>query len=165
MMIKKICLLGAFSVGKTSLVAQYVHSIFSDKYLSSVGVKISKKNMTVGETELTLVLWDMEGKDIYASVNFSYLRGAMGYFVVVDGTRKETLEVGLSLHEQAVSLVGPLPCCFLINKVDIENDWEVTGSMLEEVSAQGIEVLRTSAKIGRGVDEAFTALAVKMCAK
>ena len=165
MITKKICLLGAFSVGKTSLVEQYVHSIFSDKYLSSVGVKISKKNLTVEGTDVTLVLWDMEGKDAYASVNLSQLRGAMGYFVVVDGTRKETLEVGLVLYEQAVNMLGAIPCYFLINKADIEEVWEITETMLEEARAQGIEILRTSAKTGQGVEEAFVSLAAKMCAK
>ena len=166
MIIKKICLLGSFSVGKTSLVDQYVHSIFSDKYLSSVGVKISKKSLTVGETEVTLVLWDMEGKDMYAEINLSYLRGTMGYFVVVDGTRKETLEVGVSLHEQATALLGSIPCYFLINKADIEDAWEITEAMLEKViRTRSIKILRTSAKTGQGVENAFTSLAAEMCAR
>ena len=166
MITKKICLLGSFSVGKTSLVDQYVHSIFSDKYLSSVGVKISKKSLTVGEGEVTLVLWDMEGKDMYAEINLSYLRGAMGYFVVADGTRKETLEVGVSLHEQATALLGgSIPCYFLINKADVEEVWEITEAMLEQVRTRGVKILRTSAKTGQGVEKAFTSLVAEMCAR
>lgn len=164
MITKKICLLGSFSVGKTSLVEQYVHSIFSDKYLSSVGVKISKKTVSVKGREVNLVLWDMEGKDMYAEINLSYLRGAMGYFVVVDGTRLESLDVGKALHAQAVTKVGDIPCFFLINKADIADQWEVTQDMLQKVEESGIHVLRTSAKTGLGVDEAFLALAEKMCA-
>ncbi|MCL1939901.1 MAG: GTP-binding protein [Desulfovibrionaceae bacterium] len=160
---KKICMLGAFSVGKTALVQQYVHSIFSDKYLSSVGVKISKKDLNVDGTDVTLVLWDMEGKDLYVDVNISYLRGAMGYFLVVDGKRKDTLQVALELRNIAVNLAGPqVPHYILLNKADLEPEWEINEEDLESLRAQGISFLKTSAKSGMGVEEAFMGLAKAM---
>lgn len=156
---KKMCMLGAFSVGKTALVQQYVHSIFSDKYLSSVGVKISKKALAVDGTDVTLVLWDMEGKDLYTEGNISYLRGAMGYFLVVDGKRRETLQVALELRGLAISIVGPqTPHYLLLNKADLEPEWEITSSDLDELGAQGIPFLKTSAKSGQGIEDAFTGL-------
>ncbi|SBV95422.1 conserved hypothetical protein [uncultured delta proteobacterium] len=155
-------MLGGFSVGKTSLVERYVHSLFSDKYLSTVGVKISKKILSLGDTDMTLVLWDMEGKDIYTNVNLAYLRGAMGFFVVADGTRKETLEMAISLREAAINIAGDIPSCLLVNKADMRDQWEITEAMLAPLAEQGITVLRTSAKTGEGVDEAFTALARNM---
>jgi GTPase SAR1 family protein len=54
---KKICMLGGFSVGKTSLVKRYVASIFSESYLTTVGVKIDKKTVTLGERVVHLILW------------------------------------------------------------------------------------------------------------
>ena len=66
MLNKKICLIGAFCVGKTALIQRYVYSIFSERYLSTLGVKISKKQITVDGVELTMVIWDLEGKDDYA---------------------------------------------------------------------------------------------------
>ena len=87
MISKKICMIGAFSVGKSALVERFVHSVFSDRYLSTVGVKISKKSICLDGVDLTMVLWDMEGKDDFADVHMSYLRGAMGFFAVADGTR------------------------------------------------------------------------------
>ena len=84
---KKICMLGAFAVGKTSLVQRFVKSLFSDRYLTTVGVKIDKKIVTVGDTEVSLVLWDLAGEDEFQSVQTSYLRGASGYLLVIDGTR------------------------------------------------------------------------------
>ena len=160
---KKICMLGAFSVGKTAMVQQYVHSIFSDKYLSTVGVKISKKQLIVDDKELTLVLWDMEGKDLYVDVNIAYLRGAMGYFLVVDGTRGETLQTVLELRDIAVKLVGDkIPHYILLNKADLEADWEVTQEQIDAVRARGITVLKTSAKTGLGVEEAFLGLSRAM---
>ena len=163
MISKKICLLGAFSVGKTSLVAQYVHSIFSDKYLSSVGVKISKKSLMADGKDVTLVLWDMEGKDIYAEINLSYLRGAMGYFIVLDGTRGETLDVALELHNQAIKMIGDVPCFFLINKADISDQWQISQDAITKLTRRGINVLRTSAKTGENVEHAFQTLAEMMC--
>lgn len=162
MISKKICMLGGFSVGKTSLVERYVHSLFSDKYLSTVGVKISKKALNVGETDVTLVLWDMEGRDVYANVNLSYLRGAMGFFLVADGTRKETLDMAAELHEEALRVAGQVPCCLLVNKADVADHWEITEDMLRPLEQQGLTILRTSAKTGLGVDEAFASLTKRM---
>ena len=160
---KKVCMLGAFSVGKTSLVGQFVHSIFSDKYLSTVGVKISKKELTVNGAPACMMLWDMEGKDLYADINLSYLRGAMGFFIVADGTRKETLEIALELRNVAHSMAGPIPCYLLINKNDRAQEWEITSSMLTKLDEDGIPYFRTSAKTGEAVEEAFAALAADMC--
>ncbi|MDR1613729.1 MAG: GTP-binding protein [Planctomycetota bacterium] len=162
MISKKVCMLGGLSVGKTSLVERYVHSIFSDKYLSTVGVKISKKTLAHHGTDITLVLWDMEGKDIYANVNLAYMRGAMGFLAVVDGTRKETLETAMSLREHALNVAGDIPSCLLVNKADMMDQWEVTESMLAPLADQGVPMLRTSAKTGAGVEEAFAYLTQSM---
>jgi small GTP-binding protein len=86
---KKVCLLGTSGVGKTSLVAQFVHSMFSDKYLTTVGVKIDKKSMAVDGTEVTLVIWDLAGDDDFQRLQISYLRGTSGYLLVADGTRAQ----------------------------------------------------------------------------
>ena len=93
MLQKKVCLLGGFGVGKTSLVRRYVQSIFSDTYLTTVGVKIEKKMVNVGAAEVALILWDIAGEDDITGIRTSYLRGAAGYFLVVDVTRGETLEI------------------------------------------------------------------------
>lgn len=162
MISKKVCMLGGFSVGKTSLVERYVNSLFSDKYLSTVGVKISKKTLSLDGAEITLVLWDMEGKDVYTNVNLSYLRGAMGFFVVADGTRKETLEMAVSLRKSAMEISGGIPSCLLVNKADIREQWEITDAMLDPLAETGLTVLHTSAKTGEGVEEAFSILTKAM---
>lgn len=162
MITKKVCILGGFSVGKTSLVERYVHSIFSDKYLSTVGVKISKKPLAVDGTDATLMLWDMEGKDVYANVNLAYLRGTMGFFTVADGTRKETLEMAISLRQTALQVAGDVPSFLLINKVDLKDQWEINENMIASAEDQGIPILYTSAKSGAGVEEAFQSLARSM---
>ncbi|MDR0238664.1 MAG: GTP-binding protein [Deltaproteobacteria bacterium] len=162
MVSKKICMLGTFAVGKTSLVEQYVHSIFSDRYLSTLGVKISKKECRVGEQDVNLVLWDMAGKDEYNEINVSYLRGAMGFFLVADGTRKDTLNTALLIRLLALDVIGNVPHCLLLNKADLLPDWQVTEDDIARLELQDIQVLRTSAKTGEGVEDAFIRLAEAM---
>lgn len=162
MISKKVCMLGAFAVGKTALVQQYVHSIFTDRYLSTVGVKISKKIVQVGESNVNIVLWDLEGKDDYADVHISYLRGAMGFFVVADGTRRETLDIALSLRIMALDLIGPVPHALLVNKADLAPSWEVGEEQIHALEQIGMTVIKTSAKTGLAVNESFYALSEAM---
>ena len=159
---KKICMLGAFSVGKTSLVERYVHSMFSDKYISTIGVKISKKQIMLEQTEMTMVLWDLEGKDDFVEVNMAYLRGAMGFFVVADLTRKETLSIALNIRKTAQSLLGEsVPNILLLNKSDAET-WEITEQNISDLTDSGVQFLLTSAKTGENVENAFNFLAKQM---
>ena len=122
---KKICMLGSFGVGKTSLVARFVQGIFSAKYLSTVGVKIDKKEIKVGDKDVLVMLWDLAGEDSRTQVQTSYLRGAHGYFLVCDGTWKESLVTAKNVHKRAVEAVGEIPCVLVINKSDLWDKWEI----------------------------------------
>jgi len=165
MISKKICMLGLLSVGKTSLVEQYVNSIFSDKYLSTVGVKISKKSVNIDGTDMSLVLWDMEGKDEYTDINMLYLRGTMGFFVIADLTRLETYEAALKTRQIVLDVLGQdMPNMLLLNKSDRPN-WEVDNERVEKARASGIKILHVSAKTGTSVNEAFETLARDMLAR
>lgn len=162
MLQKKICMLGGFGVGKTSLVSRFVSSIFSDKYLTTVGVKIDKKSVTVGADEMTLMLWDIYGEDEFQTVRDSYLRGASGYLLVADGTRHATLATATALQQKAASIVGEVPFLLLLNKSDLDAQWQVDERALWKLADRGWPVVKTSAKTGAGVDEAFTTLAREM---
>src|ERR1700732_1511319 len=118
-------MLGGFGVGKTSLVRRYVQSIFSDKYLTTVGVKIEKKMVNVGAAEVALILWDIAGEDDVTVIRTSYLRGAAGYFLVVDVTRAETLEVSRSIQARVTAEIGSVPFLFLFNKSDLKEQWDI----------------------------------------
>lgn len=158
---RKVCVLGAFGVGKTSLVRRYVESMFSETYLTTVGVKVDKKTLTVGTDPITLVLWDIAGQDDTTAIRMSYVRGAAGYFLVADGTRRETLDVCHSIRARVAAEVGPIPYLLLLNKADLETEWE-----LADLQAGGepdaAAVIRTSAKTGEGVEEAFQELAKRI---
>jgi small GTP-binding protein len=162
MLQKKICMLGSFAVGKTSLVRRFVESIYSDVYQTTVGVKIDKKNVKVGEKEVSLVLWDLYGDDDYQKMRWTYLRGASGYLLVADGTRKATLEKAFQLEQKVREEVGVIPFVFVINKSDLLRDWDLDSAIESQMAAQGWSVLRSSAKTGEGVEESFSLLAQKM---
>ena len=159
---KKICMVGAFAVGKTSLVARFVESIFSEKYHTTVGVKISKKALNVGDQEWHLILWDLAGEDEFLQIRTSYLRGSAGYLLVVDGTRRATLDTAVSIQQRIVDAVGPIPFVVLFNKSDLTNEWEIADDAFEGLSHKGWSWLKASAKTGAGVDEAFLSLITKM---
>jgi small GTP-binding protein len=159
---KKICMLGGFSVGKTSLVKRYVESVFSETYLTTVGVKIDKKTVALGERPVNLILWDLAGEDDLASLRLSYLRGAAGYVLVADGTRPATIEMARSIRKRVEAEYGALPFAMLINKHDLQAEWTVSDKDLEELHRDGWWARPSSARTGEGVEEAFTDLAQRV---
>lgn len=161
---KKVCLLGASGVGKTSLIAQFVHSMFSDKYLTTVGVKIDKKTVRVGETEVMLMIWDLAGDDDFQRLQTSYLRGTSGFLLVADGTRAITLDQVLELKKRVEGDMGSAPFILALNKVDLAPQWEVDKTRIASLVNEGWTVIKTSAKAGEQVEEAFAELARRMIA-
>lgn len=159
---KKICMLGAFAVGKTSLVRRYVDSIFSDRYLTTVGVKIDKRIVTLGAAEVSLILWDIAGEDDISQVRPSYVRGAAGYLLVADGTRPATIDVAQSIQQRMEAEVGKLPFVVLLNKRDLQNLWSVSAEDIAALQRAGWTVRMTSAHSGEGVEQAFQSLAERV---
>ena len=159
---KKICMLGSFAVGKTSLVQRFVHSIFSEKYHTTIGVKIDQKQVAVGDRDVLLMLWDIHGEDEFQTIKPAYVMGSSGYFIVMDGTRRNTMEKGLQLRQMVEKTIGEVPFVVLVNKADLKPQWEITDDDLARLKAQGVTLLLTSAKTGEGVEEAFTYLARKI---
>jgi len=161
---KKVCMLGSFSVGKTSLVRRFVESIFSEAYLTSIGVKIDKKVVHANNEELTLILWDIHGEDVYQKIRLSYLRGMHGYLLVADGTRRQTLDDALALNERVTQEFGKIPSVLVLNKSDLAAQWEIDSSSEAKLTEKGWSVVRTSAKTGDAVESVFAQLALAMLA-
>jgi small GTP-binding protein len=161
---KKVCMLGGFAVGKTSLVARFVSSIFSEKYLSTVGVKVDKKPVSVDGRDVTLMIWDIYGQDEFQTIQHSQLRGMSGYLLVIDGTRRATLDTALRLHDLAVQAAGDVPFVVVINKADLESEWEIDDVAAFKLAERGWRVLKGSAKTGLGVEDAFQVLTRAMLA-
>jgi small GTP-binding protein len=164
MLQKKVCMLGSFSVGKTSLVRRFVESIFDETYHTTIGVKVDKKIVTVNDEEVTLMLWDIYGEDAYQKMRISYLRGMSGYLLVVDGTRRQTLTDALALHERIVREIGKVPTVLVLNKDDLADQWEIDSAQEAKLAENGWTVQHTSAKTGDAVEKAFFHLAQAMLA-
>lgn len=160
---KKICMIGDFAVGKTSLVTRFVRQTYTDKYLTTVGVKVDTKMVTLADgQEIKLILWDIAGNNALTSTTASYLRGAAGFLLVVDGTRLQTWHSALELREAVVAQLGEKPFVVLLNKADLVEQWEIKDDLIEEKQQLGWQVLSTSAKTGENVEAAFLDLATKM---
>src|ERR1044071_878476 len=133
-------MLGGFSVGKTSLVKRYVHSVFSESYLTTVGVKIDKKTVDLSDRIVNLILWDLAGEDDINTFRMTNMRGAAGYVLVADGTRPSTLDVALSLRKRVDAENGALPFVLLLNKSDLKEEWAIGDAKMEELRQSGLWV-------------------------
>ncbi|MEM1272062.1 MAG: Rab family GTPase [Bacteroidota bacterium] len=162
MLQKKVCMLGAYAVGKTSLVSRFVKSLFSDKYHTTVGVRIDKKPVELDGETVNIILWDLHGEDEFQRVHASYLRGTAGYMLVVDGTRPDTVQTALNLHARARTVLTDVPALVLLNKRDLVDAWTVSDSDFEALRSAGLELVETSAKTGAGVEAAFQRLTKRM---
>ncbi|MCP3918531.1 MAG: GTP-binding protein [bacterium] len=156
---KKICLLGAFSVGKTSLVQRLVHSIFSERYQTTVGVRIEKKTLMLDGNDVSLVIWDLQGEDEFQKLRESYLRGSSGALLVADGTRPHTVDIAILLRDRLRDVCGNVPAELLINKADLTDEWAVDPRAVAALDGADSEPIVTSAKTGAGVEGAFESLA------
>lgn len=160
---KKICLLGDFAVGKTSLVRRFVHNRFDDQYLSTIGVKVSRKTVMApanGEVaELTMMLWDLAGSQEFNTVTSSYLRGAAGAILVCDLTRADTLPSLQRYADDIRKVCGPVQLVVAANKIDIPEQHLLTADQVATM-ARTLDAPHffTSAKVGNDVDEMFRLL-------
>lgn len=158
---KKICMVGLFATGKTSLVRRFVYSKFSESYHSTIGVKIDRKDVSVDGKDVKLLLWDLAGKDGFEDIQTSYLRGAAGILYVADGTRPETVQELTALRERAEAAVGSVPSLVALNKHDLTDAWAITEADIARLGNEGWRSFVTSAKTGDGVEAAFQQLAAE----
>ena len=155
-------MLGATAVGKTSLVRRFVESMFSEKYQATIGVKIDRKLVEMGDTTVSLLLWDLQGEDEFQSVRMSYLRGASGLIYVADGTRPETLVTTKSIRALAEETVGDIPSLLLLNKSDLAGEWALDDAFISAHGPTDVPVVRTSARTGDHVEDCFHHLVRRM---
>lgn len=159
---KKVCMVGAFATGKTSLIARFIKSIYSEIYQTTVGVKIDKKSVNIRAQEVNLMLWDIYGEDDFQKLRLSYLRGSSGYLLVVDGTRRITLDKALNMQKKVEETIGSVPFILILNKFDLVDEWEIDDTVMSELSKKNWTVIKGSAKTGLGVEEAFIRLTEQM---
>ena len=163
MKVRKVCMIGDFAVGKTSLVSRFVHSTFDERYLTTVGVKIDTKKVSLPSgDDIKLVLWDIAGKSAFARIDTSYLRDASAYLLVVDGTRPATLEHAIELQVMTDDQLGTRPCGVLMNMNHLHDRWALDRERTAGLESRGWVLHETSALNGAGVEAAFTRLGSRL---
>jgi small GTP-binding protein len=151
----KIVLVGNFGAGKTSLIRRFVENSFSEEYLSTIGVSISKKLLQ----NATIMIWDIEGETEYKPIFKQYLLGAKGFIVVGDLMRQETLKQ--IKHHIALSheVIPNAPIAIALNKSDLQHT--ITQQDIDnlwDLSQDIVAIEKTSAKEGTQVESLFLAL-------
>jgi len=173
---QKICTIGDFGVGKTSLIRRFVEREFSDEYLSTVGVKISRKTMDLetdkpdnSSIKVQFLIWDIEGKTKFKGIAPSYLQGAKGAIIVADLTRKETI-FNLQEHIDLFASINPQKTKIILafNKFDLVEKEKIINVIEDELISKNNKIISTyytSAKTGENVDKMFYTLAENIIAE
>lgn len=168
----KICMAGEASVGKTSLIRRYVLDEYDDRYVATLGTKITKKVMTVpdpkgsGPLTVHVILWDIMGTPTLRDLlKEAYYHGAEGIFAVADATRKATIPALDGWSRSIRSVAGDIPTFGLMNKDDLPRDPKLADGEVEAFFDQrGWPWSYTSAKTGAGVEESFQGLVGRVLA-
>jgi small GTP-binding protein len=170
--VKKICLLGDPAVGKTSLIRKYVFDTFDDKYIMTIGTKVTKKEIIFKKPELdmdiklSLMIWDILGQKEYKRLHPIYYQGAEGAFIVSDYTRHETLEAMAEWSSSLIKVVGDVPMVYLVNKADLQDKAAFTEADVKAAAETfGYGHFFVSAKTGMNVMSAFDSLAKSLMDK
>jgi small GTP-binding protein len=167
---KKICLLGSYGVGKTSLVQRFVYNKFDEKYLSTIGVNISRKTIQLNESEISdfvkkidLFIWDIANIEKFDSVAKSYLNGAHGAIIVSDISRPNTINQCIEQANNFLELNPKAKILFIGNKLDLAENviFDKEKYHLNFKSFKS-NVEFASAKTGKNVEEIFSILGEKL---
>lgn len=157
MISRKVILTGSFGVGKTSLFNRFVYNQFDEKYLTTIGVKVNKKQLDFDDKEVSLLLWDIAGEISQDKVPISYFLGATGVFYVFDLSRPSTFKNINTDLEYLKNTVPDAVVKIIANKKDL-----LQPEQLEEIAKQLSPIkwdAITSAKTGENVDEILIELA------
>ncbi len=163
----KICLVGEGGVGKSSLIKRFVFDQFSDKYITTLGTKITKKDVTIKHpkkrksTNIRMLVWDIMGQQGFRQMlQDAYFFGCQGVVAVCDITRKDTMLFLEDWVKSVYSIAGKVPIVFFANKSDLTSEAEMDQRDLDDFSSKFKRsyAFASSAKTGENVDLGFITL-------
>ncbi len=163
---KKICMLGTFGVGKTSLVRRFVYQKFDESYLSTIGVQLSNKSVTLqnqgNSVHMNLILWDLAHLEKFDAVVKNYFHGSHGAVVVMDLTRPQSFHEYENLIRPFFEVNPNSKIVLVGNKTDIEEANKTKTQVVELANELTCPYFFTSAKTGEQVEEMFVELAASL---
>lgn len=156
---KKLVLLGEMAVGKTSIVRRLVHDRFEGNYKGTLGHDIYAYTLPgLGpqqDQSLELVIWDTDGGLGMSAFHIdAAVKGASAVIIVADVTRPRTLATMSSLSRECDSHLPGRPAFLVFNKVDVLGP-TAEFTVPTDLAASGNDFLKTSAKSGENIKEAF----------
>jgi small GTP-binding protein len=163
----KICLVGESQVGKTSLIKKFVYDVFDDTYSSTIGTKVTKRQLSFthpdngSPLDVYMLIWDLMGEQSFLEMlKVSYFFGARGLIAVCDTTRKDTLPELERWIESAHSVTREVPMVILGNKCDLEDERQVEISEIQEFAKgyKDCQAFLSSVKSGYNVEHTFNTL-------
>ncbi len=158
---RKVLLIGDGAVGKTSLIRKFVTDKFDDKYIATIGTKVTKKELELKGPEqnifLTMMIWDVLGQKGYTSIQATSFKGADGVILVCDYTRLETLK---SLEDYWIPNIGAnlskLRYVFAANKCDLKDEAQFSIDDVQMIASRyNSTAYSCSAKSGENVEDLF----------
>ena len=162
---KKVVLLGDTGVGKTSMIRKFVYDVFEDKYISTLGTKVSSKLIIINHPtkdiliEMKFMIWDLMGEKEYQMFQQSAYMGAQGALIVCDVTRRETLNELPNWIRNLFDVTGEIPIILVGNKNDLSTQKQIEHDDLKEIAGTfEVPAFLSSAKTGENVENAFKIL-------
>lgn len=159
---RKVCLLGASGVGKSSLVRRFVDGSFDQALDPSIAMSIFSGTVELGDVTLEMMLWDPAGAESGGQYNRSFISGASGLIFVVDATQPQTLDHLLQAQSKERGFIGSRPAILVVNKTDLTGDFALSKVQIDAASKLDWRLIKASAKTGHNVGQVFTKLAELM---
>jgi len=163
----KLLIIGDSGVGKSCLLLRFADDVFTESYISTIGVDFKIRTLELDGKTLKLQIWDTAGQERFRTITSSYYRGAHGIVVVYDITDMESFQnVTAWLHEIDRYASAGVNKLLVGNKSDLAAKRQVTYEQAKEFAdSMNMEFLETSAKLSSNVDRAFLTIAQQIKAR
>jgi len=163
----KLIMIGDTGVGKSSLLVRLADDLFTENYLSTIGVDFRFKSAELPDPDnknkklkLKLQIWDTAGQEKFRAITRAYYRGADGLLIVYDITEKQSFDnVKNWIKEVRNNIDHTIPIIIVGNKSD-RDDRVIQESELEKLALEfNTFHMETSALNSDNVEKTFLLLA------
>jgi Ras-related protein Rab-1A len=160
----KVLIIGNSGVGKSCLLLRFAEDMFSDNYISTIGVDFKIRKLELEGKSIKLQIWDTAGQERFRTITKSYYRGSNGIVVVYDITDRESFDQVQHWMSEIDAHASAEVCRLLVgNKADLNDKRAVKTDEGAAIARQyGIPFLETSAKDASHVEEMFVTMAGAM---